>query len=73
MVHSLGLLTSLAATDIDSSGCASLNGLNELQKARVSLGSRPKVIHPDKNSIPANERVANADLISAKVEARKIH
>jgi len=58
----------LAAHDIDSSACASLDGPNEPQRVRVSLGNLPKLIHPDKNSMPANERVAAADLISAKVK-----
>jgi len=57
----------LAAHDIDSSACVSLDGLNERQRVRVSLESLPKLIHPDKNSMPANESVAAADLISAKV------
>jgi hypothetical protein len=68
MGQCLRFLTSLAAHDIDSSACASLDGLNEPQRVRVSLRSLPKLKHPDKNSMPANERVAEAGLISAKVK-----
>ena len=73
MGHFLSFLASLAATDIDSSGCASLDGLNVPQRARVSLDSLPKLMFPDKNSKPANEMVATVNLISAKVESRPLN
>jgi hypothetical protein len=73
MGHFLRFLASLAATDIDSSGCASLDGPNVPQRARVSLGSLPKLMFPDKNSKAANEMVATVNLISAKVAPRQLN
>ena len=63
----------MAVTDIDSSGCASLDGLNEQQRARVSLGILPKVMLLDKNSKVINERLATTNLIFEKVEPRLLN